>query len=162
ELPAEKRPDVKCGVRTERAPIGQIHDERDGIGNRTTGICPLAVVAQAHYDFQGSVTMSVAGGRHDQELPIDDLGFTVDVDVVRARAGVRLLDVACGPGFITAAAAARGADPIGLDFSPAMIALARRLHPSIAFRDGDAEALPFDDRSFDAVVMNFGLLHLAR
>jgi SAM-dependent methyltransferase len=75
---------------------------------------------------------------------------------------VRLLDVACGPGFITAAAAARGADAIGLDFSSAMIARARQVHPSITFRDGDAQALPFDDGSFDAVVMNFGLLHLAR
>ena len=43
-----------------------------------------------------------------------------------------------------------------------MIAEARRRHPAIAFREGDAEALPFDASSFDAVVMNFGLLHLAR
>src|SRR5438477_11403025 len=67
------------------------------------------------------------------------------LDAVGAQAGVRLLDVACGPGFITAAAAARGADVVGLDFSPAMIARATELHPSIAFREGDAEALPFTD-----------------
>ena len=83
------------------------------------------------------------------------------LDAVGARAGTRLLDVACGPGFVAAAAAARGADATGLDFSPAMIARARRSHPSVAFRDGDAEALPFEPASFDAVVMNFGLLHLA-
>src|SRR5687767_369849 len=83
------------------------------------------------------------------------------LDAVGARAGTRLLDVACGPGFVAAAAAARGADATGLDFSPAMIARARRSHPSVAFRDGDAEALPFAPASFDAVVMNFGLLHLA-
>src|SRR5262249_11743014 len=34
--------------------------------------------------------------------------------------------------------------------------------PSIDFRPGDAEALPFPDRRFDAVVMSFGLLHLGR
>jgi SAM-dependent methyltransferase len=84
------------------------------------------------------------------------------LDAVGARAGTRLLDIACGPGLLTAAAAARGADAIGLDFSSAMIATARRLHPDGVFREGDAEALPFDSRSFDAVVMNFGLLHLAR
>ena len=43
-----------------------------------------------------------------------------------------------------------------------MIAMAKRANPDIAFREGDAEALPFDPGSFDAVVMNFGLLHLAR
>lgn len=87
-------------------------------------------------------------------------------DALLDAAGVspasRVLDVATGPGPIAAAAAARGADAIGLDFSAAMIAEAKRRHPSIAFREGDAEALPFGSSSFDAVVMNFGLLHLAR
>jgi SAM-dependent methyltransferase len=73
-----------------------------------------------------------------------------------------LLDVACGPGFVAAAAARRGADVIGLDFSPAMVAQAQRAHPTVAFRAGDAQSLPFAAGSFDAVVMNFGLLHLAR
>src|SRR2546422_34553 len=50
----------------------------------------------------------------------------------------------------------------GLDFSPAMIGLARARHPQIEFREGDAETLPFDAASFDASVMNFGMLHLAR
>jgi len=76
--------------------------------------------------------------------------------------GTRLLDVATGPGFIAGAAAARGAAVVGLDFSSAMIAEARQRHPAITFREGDAEALPFEAGTFDAVVMNFGLLHLAR
>ena len=42
-----------------------------------------------------------------------------------------------------------------------MVVEARRRHPAIEFREGDAEALPFDDGRFDAVVMNFGMLHLA-
>jgi SAM-dependent methyltransferase len=84
------------------------------------------------------------------------------LDAVGVEPGVRLLDVATGPGFIAAAATARGAACVGLDFSPAMIADARTRHPAITFREGDAHALPFDGDSFDAVVMNFGLLHLAR
>jgi SAM-dependent methyltransferase len=43
-----------------------------------------------------------------------------------------------------------------------MIAAAGRRLPAIRFEEGDAEALPFEEASFDAVVMNFGLLHLAR
>ena len=77
-------------------------------------------------------------------------------------AGTRLLDVASGPGFIAAAALARGAAATALDFSPAMIAEAARRHPGLVVQEGDASALPFPDASFDAVVMNFGMLHLAR
>jgi len=84
------------------------------------------------------------------------------LDAAEVSSGTRVLDVATGPGPIAAAAASRGADVIGLDFSTAMIAEAKRRHPAIAFREGDAEALPFDASSVDAVVMNFGLLHLAR
>jgi SAM-dependent methyltransferase len=81
---------------------------------------------------------------------------------VGAGAGTRLLDVASGPGYVAAAAARQGAQVTGVDIAPAMIEFARRSHPEIDFRPGDAEALPFADGSFDAVVSNFGILHLGR
>ena len=84
------------------------------------------------------------------------------LDAVSAARGARLLDVATGPGFIAQAAADRGAEVVGLDFASAMVAEARLRHPTVTFREGDAEALPFADATFDAAVMNFGLLHLAR
>jgi len=76
--------------------------------------------------------------------------------------GARVLDVATGPGSVAAAAAALGARPVGIDFSPQMVALAREQHPSLVFEEGDAEALEFADARFDAVTINFGVLHLAR
>jgi len=76
--------------------------------------------------------------------------------------GTRLLDVASGPGYVAAEAAAIGALPIGIDFASEMVALASRRYPSLTFEQGDAEALPFEDGSFDAVAINFGVLHLAR
>jgi SAM-dependent methyltransferase len=82
------------------------------------------------------------------------------LDAAGVRAGTRALDVATGPGYVAAAARARGADVIGLDFSPPQIALARATYPGIDFRQGDAEHLPFETGRFDAVVMGFGLLHL--
>jgi SAM-dependent methyltransferase len=83
------------------------------------------------------------------------------LDAAAVGPRTRLLDVACGPGFVSALAAVRGALIVGIDFSPAMIAQARRI-PGPDFRVGDAEALDLPRESFDAVVMNFGLLHLAR
>jgi SAM-dependent methyltransferase len=84
------------------------------------------------------------------------------LDAAGVGPGTKALDVACGPGFVAAAAAARHAAVVGVDFAAAMVAHAARRFPSVAFQLGDAEALPFDDGSFDAVVMNFGMLHLAR
>lgn len=82
------------------------------------------------------------------------------LDAARVGSGVHVLDVATGPGYVAAAAAGRGARVVGVDFSAAMLAEARRHHPAIDFQAGDAAALPFPDSTFDAVVMSFGLLHL--
>ena len=84
------------------------------------------------------------------------------LDAGDLRPGIRLLDIATGPGYVAAAAAARGARVVGVDFSVPMVARARELNPAIEFQEGDAEELSFADASFDAVVMNFGILHLAR
>jgi SAM-dependent methyltransferase len=84
------------------------------------------------------------------------------LEAVGVRQGIRLLDVATGPGYVAAAAAASGARVAGIDFSAPMIARARQLAPAVEFQEGDAEELSFPDASFDAVVMNFGILHMAR
>jgi SAM-dependent methyltransferase len=79
------------------------------------------------------------------------------LDAADVRSGSRLLDVATGAGHIAGAAARRGADAIGLDVSPARLRMARERYPAARFEQGDAAALPFDPRSFDAVVNGFGL-----
>jgi SAM-dependent methyltransferase len=84
------------------------------------------------------------------------------LDAVAVERGQWLLDVACGPGILASVADERGVRTVGVDFSGEMIGIARTLHPALSFEIGDAEALDFRDESFDAVVMNFGLLHLAR
>lgn len=75
---------------------------------------------------------------------------------------MRVLDMASGPGYVAAAAAARGAEVVGADGAEAMLDLARSLHPGIEFCHADAHALPFEDEAFDAVVANFLVLHLGR
>ncbi len=84
------------------------------------------------------------------------------LDAVDLRQGDRLLDVATGPGYVATAGAARGARAVGIDFSASMIAHAHAINPAVEFLEGDAEAISLPDASFDAVVMNFGMLHLAR
>jgi len=76
-------------------------------------------------------------------------------------AGMSALDVACGPGYVSAAAKQLGVFPTGIDFSKKMVAIAKRTFPDIRFTQGDAQDLPFENDSFDRVLMNFGLLHVS-
>jgi SAM-dependent methyltransferase len=84
------------------------------------------------------------------------------LDAARVGARTRVLDIATGPGHVAGEAAKRGASVIGVDVAGAMVALARRLHPGLDFLEADAQALPFEDASFDAVLGNFAILHLGR
>ena len=80
------------------------------------------------------------------------------------KAGNWALDVACGSGKLTAQlarVAGDGGRVVGLDFSPEMLEVARRDHPGLEFVEGDALKLPFDDATFDATTMAFGLRNLA-
>ena len=74
----------------------------------------------------------------------------------------RALEVGCGPGRVTAMMADTGATVTGVDLVPAMIETARTLHPDIAFVEANAEQLPFEDDSFDVVLINFVIHHFAR
>jgi SAM-dependent methyltransferase len=74
--------------------------------------------------------------------------------------GMTVLDVACGTGNATLPAARNGARTTGLDFAPGLLEIARERAADamleIDFVEGDAQALPFGDASFDRVVSTFG------
>lgn len=84
------------------------------------------------------------------------------LDAAGVGPGTRVLDLCCGAGLIADAAAARGAVATGLDFSPAMLAVARAAHPGLDLVEGDAEATGLAAASFDAVVSSFGIHHVPR
>jgi demethylmenaquinone methyltransferase/2-methoxy-6-polyprenyl-1,4-benzoquinol methylase len=73
------------------------------------------------------------------------------------RPGDRVLDVCCGTGDLAIAASRAGGRVTGLDFSPQMLERARRKAPELEWVQGDALALPFDDASFDAATVGFGV-----
>jgi SAM-dependent methyltransferase len=78
------------------------------------------------------------------------------------RAGQKVLDVAAGNGNAALAAARRWCDVTATDYVPALLDRARERAAadrlSISFREADAEALPFSDESFDAVLSTFGVM----
>jgi len=81
----------------------------------------------------------------------------------RVPTGGLALDVCCGTGDIALALVHLGASAVALDFSPPMLAVARRKargHP-VAFLQADALSLPFPDNTFDAAAVGFSLRNVA-
>jgi ubiquinone/menaquinone biosynthesis C-methylase UbiE len=120
------------------------------------------VDADAFNAFEAAGWQRQAGGYEDFFGPITTRVVEPLLDAAEVGHGTRVLDVASGPGYVAAKAADRGASVVGVDIAEAMISLARRVHPELEFRSGDAESLPFPDESFDVVVGNFVMLHLGR
>ena len=73
------------------------------------------------------------------------------LSAARVAPGVRLLDVACGPGYVAGAAAELGADAVGLDVAEEMVARAAQRYAGVEFVVGDAHGLGFRDAAFDSV-----------
>lgn len=96
----------------------------------------------------------------------DERGLLALVAISGAVAEDRVLDVACGPGFLTMAFAKHCAAATGFDATEAFLDLARaeakaRGLENIAFEHGDAEALPFGDGCFDRVVCRAAFHHFS-
>ncbi len=73
------------------------------------------------------------------------------------RPGDSILDACCGTGDLAIACARAGGRVTGLDFSERMLDRARRKAPELEWVQGDLLALPFDDASFDAATVGFGV-----
>ena len=129
---------ARCTLAVTMASSGQAFREFEQAGWESA-----RVVAKYHEHLSGVTTQSV-------EALLDAAGI---------RSGSRILDVATGAGYIAGAAAQRGADAIGIDFSAVQVQMACDRYPSVRFEQADAEALPFDPQSFDAVVNGFGMHH---
>ena len=92
--------------------------------------------------------------------------MTALLDFARVARGSRMVDVACGPGLVSLAAAERGAMVTGVDLTPACIEAAKaacsRRGLSATFLVSPAESLPFPDASFDVAVSRYAFHHIAR
>lgn len=112
-----------------------------------------------------------AGQRESWALFAPIATFTIPpaahlVEFAGVQQGESVLDVACGTGVVAVTAALRGAMVRGLDLSPVLLEDAVRnaavVDASIEFTEGDAEALPYPDASFDVVLSQFGHIFAPR
>lgn len=87
------------------------------------------------------------------------------VEAIAPTPAARVLDVACGPGFLALAFAQRCREAVGLDLTDAPLAIAEKNRQqrglsNARFQRGDADRLPFADGDFDVVVCRFAFHHL--
>ncbi len=75
--------------------------------------------------------------------------------------GDRVLDACCGTGDLALEAERQGGQVIGLDFSERMLERARSKSQTVEWLQGDLLALPFEDGSFDAATVGFGVRNVA-
>ncbi|MEW9533847.1 class I SAM-dependent methyltransferase [Microbispora sp. NPDC049125] len=81
--------------------------------------------------------------------------------IEQTEAGAPIADLGCGPGHVAAWLAGHGASVVGIDLSAAMVAVGRREHPAVEFREGDLLALPAADGEFGSAVAFYSIIHLA-
>jgi len=120
----------------------------------------MAFDPEAAREFERSSWNRSAAGYDASFAPATTPFIPALLDAVGIGSGARVLDVCCGSGRTASAAAQRGAVVNGLDFSRPMLEVARRECPTVTFDEGDAEALPYADATFDAIVCNFGIHHV--
>lgn len=123
----------------------------------------MADLEQSFREFEhaGWENAGVVANYHEHLSGVTTQSAQALLDAVCVTRGLRVLDVATGGGYIAAAAAQRGAEATGIDFSANQLQLARKRYPGVRFQQADAEALPFAAQSFDAVVNGFGMCHFS-
>ncbi len=114
------------------------------------------------HNQQAAMTWGAGGSGYDKisEHVADSIEHLVRR--IDPMPGERFLDVATGTGWTARRLAANGANVVGVDLGSGVIEAAKSLAPEIEFHVGDAEALAFEDESFDGVLSTYGVMFAAR
>ena len=121
-------------------------------------------MSQSHLDEIRAQFTRQADAYAEMDQTRDQRALDALVSIAGTQPSDRILDVACGPGFLTMSFAACAAQAVGLDATPNWIARAsaeaqRRGLANVRFESGDAEALPFPDARFDLVACRAAFHH---
>jgi ubiquinone/menaquinone biosynthesis C-methylase UbiE len=117
--------------------------------------------ARALYDATAEAYAELVGTELTPvfEGPIDRAILSAFVEYLTTGTVGPVADIGCGPGRVTAFLAASGVEVVGVDVSPAMLAVAREAHPSIRFYEGRLTAVPVSDHSLAGAVCWYSIIH---
>ena len=117
--------------------------------------------ARAAYDATADVYAELVGTELTAAIegPLDRALLSSFVELMRATADNLVADVGCGPGRIAAFLADHGLKVLGVDVSPAMLAVGRGAYPGIQFKVGRRTDLPVPDGSLGGAVCWYSIIH---
>ncbi|HEY1704070.1 MAG TPA: class I SAM-dependent methyltransferase [Trebonia sp.] len=113
---------------------------------------------RAAYDGVVELYASLFGGRLEGQ-PLSRAMIGAFAELVRATGNLRVADVGCGPGHLTAVLRELGLDVFGLDLSPGMVGHARRAYPALRFEEAPMESLPVGDGALGGVLARYSMIH---
>jgi len=114
------------------------------------------------HNERAAATWGSGGRDYDRISDFVSDALTHLVNRIIPQPGERFLDVGTGTGWTARLLSSRGATVTGVDIGAGVIEAAKALAPEIDFRVADAESLPFEDASFDAVTSTFGVMFVAQ
>ncbi|GAB3490330.1 class I SAM-dependent methyltransferase [Amycolatopsis cihanbeyliensis] len=94
--------------------------------------------------------------------PLDRAVLSGFAELVREADAGPVADIGCGPGRLTAHLDGLGVPVFGIDLSPRMIAVARRLYPALRFAEGSMIALDLEDGSLGGLLAWYSIIHVPR
>ena len=120
-----------------------------------------AATARAVYDRAATRYVEFVGTEISSatEGPIDRSLLVTFVELIKRQTVLRVADVGCGPGRVAAFMAEHGLDVVGVDVSPAMLAVARTAHPHIKFEEGQLDALPIETGVLAGAVYWYSIIY---
>lgn len=110
------------------------------------------------YDFYAGEYFERFRDSLDYKL-FDRVMIAAFAELVKASGNPRVLDIGCGPGYVTEHLRSIGLEARGIDLSPEMIALAREAYPELAFEVGDMTAVDLPDGGLGGVFSRSSIIH---
>ncbi|GAB3621671.1 demethylmenaquinone methyltransferase [Glutamicibacter sp. PS] len=127
------------------------HNVRAGLDKQATQVQQMFDNLAPRYDLLNTL---MTGG-------IVNYWRKITTEAIAPQSGERILDLAAGTGTSSVPLAAAGAEVTACDMSEGMLAEGRKRYPQLDFVYGDAMNLPFEDETFDAVTISYGLRNIS-
>ena len=120
--------------------------------------------ARAVYDVAAGKYVQFTGTDINSatEHPIDRSVLVAFIDLIKRQTVRRVADIGCGPGRVASLMADHGLNVLGVDVSPAMLAIASAAHPHIDFVAGQLDALPIESGELAGAVCWYSIIHTPR
>jgi ubiquinone/menaquinone biosynthesis C-methylase UbiE len=116
---------------------------------------------QAVYDEAAGTYVQFVGTDINSatEHPIDRSLLGAFIELIKIQTVRLVADVGCGPGRVAALMADQGLNVVGVDVSPAMLAIASAAHPHIDFVEGQLDALPIGSGEFAGAICWYSIIY---